>query len=196
MRAWNSQKILAFLALAAVTGAAGQDGSPRKNSSLPEGDGKQQLQTLCAGCHALGAVVAARRTRLGWERSVGEMVARGAKGSNDELESVVAYLTLTPYAKLVATAGFLYLPLWAMRRRNEDFSDYGVSLRTWKKDLKLFGILFGLILPLFTIGYLHQGDELVDSHSVREAVLGGRADHEWAADSTTRASRELQALIA
>ena len=36
------------------------------------------------------------------------------------------------------------------------------------------------------IGYLHQGDELVDTHSVREAVLGGRADHEWAADSTMR----------
>ena len=36
------------------------------------------------------------------------------------------------------------------------------------------------------IGYLHQGDELVDSHTVREAVLGGREDHEWAADATTR----------
>ena len=36
------------------------------------------------------------------------------------------------------------------------------------------------------IGYLHQGDELVDNHTVREAVLGGRQDHEWAADPTTR----------
>jgi len=36
------------------------------------------------------------------------------------------------------------------------------------------------------IGYLHQGDELVDTHTVREAVLGGRQDHEWAADPTTR----------
>ena len=36
------------------------------------------------------------------------------------------------------------------------------------------------------IGYLHQGDELVDSHTVREAVLAGRQDHEWAADPTTR----------
>src|SRR6476619_2279872 len=36
------------------------------------------------------------------------------------------------------------------------------------------------------IGYLHQGDELVDTHTVREAVLGGRSDHEWAADSRTR----------
>lgn len=36
------------------------------------------------------------------------------------------------------------------------------------------------------IGYLHQGDELVDTHTVREAVLGGRADHEWLADATMR----------
>ena len=36
------------------------------------------------------------------------------------------------------------------------------------------------------VGYLHQGDELVDSHTVREAVLGGRSDHEWAADPRMR----------
>jgi ABC transport system ATP-binding/permease protein len=36
------------------------------------------------------------------------------------------------------------------------------------------------------VGFLHQGDALVDTHSVREAVLAGRADHEWAADPTTR----------
>ncbi|MDH2414693.1 ABC-F family ATP-binding cassette domain-containing protein [Nocardioides sp. CER19] len=36
------------------------------------------------------------------------------------------------------------------------------------------------------VGYLHQGDQLVDSHTVREAVLGGRSDHEWAADPRTR----------
>ena len=36
------------------------------------------------------------------------------------------------------------------------------------------------------IGYLHQGDELSDEHTVREAVLAGKADHEWAADPVTR----------
>ena len=36
------------------------------------------------------------------------------------------------------------------------------------------------------IGYLHQGDELSDDHTVRQAVLGGLADHEWAADARTR----------
>ncbi len=36
------------------------------------------------------------------------------------------------------------------------------------------------------VGYLDQRDELDDNHTVREVVLGGKADHEWAADSTTR----------
>ncbi|HEY0888970.1 MAG TPA: ABC-F family ATP-binding cassette domain-containing protein [Nocardioides sp.] len=36
------------------------------------------------------------------------------------------------------------------------------------------------------IGYLRQGDDLVDTHTVREAVLGGRDDHEWAADPRLR----------
>ena len=47
------------------------------------------------------------------------------------------------------------------------------------------------------IGYLHQQDKLEDTHSVREAVLGGRADHEWAADPAMRqVVEELLAGIA
>ncbi|MFN8189076.1 MAG: ABC-F family ATP-binding cassette domain-containing protein [Nocardioidaceae bacterium] len=37
-----------------------------------------------------------------------------------------------------------------------------------------------------TVGFLSQGDALDDTHTVREAVLGGRSDHEWAADAGTR----------
>jgi ABC transport system ATP-binding/permease protein len=36
------------------------------------------------------------------------------------------------------------------------------------------------------LGYLTQGDDLPVTATVREAVLEGRADHEWAADPTTR----------
>ena len=36
------------------------------------------------------------------------------------------------------------------------------------------------------VGYLRQEDGLDDTHTVREAVLGGLSDHEWAADSRTR----------
>ncbi len=36
------------------------------------------------------------------------------------------------------------------------------------------------------VGYLHQGDTLDDTHSVRDAVLAGRPDHVWAAEPATR----------
>jgi ATP-binding cassette subfamily F protein uup len=36
------------------------------------------------------------------------------------------------------------------------------------------------------IGYLDQRDLLDDTHTVREVVLDGKADHEWAADGRTR----------
>ncbi len=36
------------------------------------------------------------------------------------------------------------------------------------------------------VGHLHQEDRLSETHTVREAVLAGLADHEWAADPRTR----------
>ncbi|KAA1422801.1 ABC-F family ATP-binding cassette domain-containing protein [Mumia zhuanghuii] len=36
------------------------------------------------------------------------------------------------------------------------------------------------------VGFLTQTDELHEAHTLREAVLGGKADHEWASDPTTR----------
>jgi ATP-binding cassette subfamily F protein uup len=36
------------------------------------------------------------------------------------------------------------------------------------------------------VGYLHQGDTLDDTHTVRDAVLAGRPDHVWAAEPRTR----------
>ncbi len=57
------------------------------------------------------------------------------------------------YAKLVATVAFLYLPLIAMNPREEDYRDYGVTLRHWREDLKLAAVLFALIVPLYLAGY-------------------------------------------
>ncbi len=44
------------------------------------------------------------------------------------------------------------------------------------------------------VGYLHQGDDLDETASVREVVLGGRADHEWAGDA--RAREVVEVLLA
>ncbi|MFZ5470537.1 MAG: myxosortase MrtX [Myxococcota bacterium] len=63
---------------------------------------------------------------------------------------VLTYVTFSPYAKLVATVGFLYLPLWGMRRRGEDYRDYGVTFRHWREDLKWVAVVSAVVVP----GYL------------------------------------------
>lgn len=66
---------------------------------------------------------------------------------------VVAFVAFNPYAKVVATIGFLYLPMLSMRQRGEDYRDYGVTLRRWRDDLKLFGLLFAVVGPVFALGF-------------------------------------------
>ncbi|MDE3164513.1 MAG: PQQ-binding-like beta-propeller repeat protein, partial [Acidobacteriota bacterium] len=56
-------------------------------------DGKTLLGELCASCHPLDEVTAARRTEAGWQQEVADMVARGSEGTLQQLASVVAYLT-------------------------------------------------------------------------------------------------------
>ncbi|HXX32745.1 MAG TPA: MXAN_2755 family glutamic-type intramembrane protease [Myxococcaceae bacterium] len=69
------------------------------------------------------------------------------------LAIVVTFTVARSLAKPVATVAFLYLPLWAMRRRGEDYRDYGLTLRAWREDLLLVAAVSLLVLPLFTLGF-------------------------------------------
>jgi membrane protease YdiL (CAAX protease family) len=64
---------------------------------------------------------------------------------------IVSFLLFggTGVPKLVATVGFLYLPLLAMRPRGEDYRDYGFTLRHWRQDVRLFLGMCLLVFPLF-----------------------------------------------
>jgi CAAX protease family protein len=64
---------------------------------------------------------------------------------------IVSFLLLggTGVPKLVATVGFLYLPLIPMRWRGEDYRDYGLSTRTWRQDVRLFLGMSLVVFPLF-----------------------------------------------
>lgn len=85
--------------------------------------------------------------RLPWPRSaVSEAMAVWAASF---LAILLAFLLVPAYAKLVATVTFLYFPLWAMGRRGEDYSDYGVTLRRIGADLRLFGLCCLVVGPLF-----------------------------------------------
>jgi membrane protease YdiL (CAAX protease family) len=55
--------------------------------------------------------------------------------------------------KTVAAGLFLYLPLWAMRRRDEYPEDYGARTEGWQRSLRLFLILSAITLPLYAAGF-------------------------------------------
>lgn len=59
---------------------------------LPEGPGKATTEKMCKPCHGLENVVRARMTKDAWAREVDEMVAKGANGTDEEIEQVIDYL--------------------------------------------------------------------------------------------------------
>ena len=68
--------------------------------------------------------------------------------------TLVAYQAWTPAAKIVATVGFLYLPLYACRSRGEDWPDFGLSTRTLGRDVKQFLTVSIVVFPIFIAGYV------------------------------------------
>jgi len=71
------------------TTLAGQE----KKSTLPDGPGKESLEKVCSGCHEVETLTATRRTRIGWQQMIEDMIGRGADGSEEEMAAVVSYLT-------------------------------------------------------------------------------------------------------
>lgn len=67
---------------------------------------------------------------------------------------LIAWLVYRPAAKLVATVGFLYLPVLAMSVRGEDYRDFGLSTRTLKADVLQFLSVSAVVFPLFIAGYV------------------------------------------
>ncbi|TAJ98353.1 hypothetical protein EPO44_11805 [bacterium] len=59
---------------------------------MPEGEGKDVTTQLCGTCHNLQKVVVSRKNPQEWERSVYDMVARGAQIFPDEAEQIIKYL--------------------------------------------------------------------------------------------------------
>jgi mono/diheme cytochrome c family protein len=61
--------------------------------SLPPGKGKAIVQRDCAGCHALKVITSKRASKEQWSALVDQMVSRGADVPDEEIETVVEYLT-------------------------------------------------------------------------------------------------------
>jgi competence protein ComEA len=72
-----------YLAFALASGAG----------SLPPGDGQAIVQQKCASCHALKVITTRKASRQQWSTTVDHMITRGAEVSDDDVETLVDYLT-------------------------------------------------------------------------------------------------------
>jgi mono/diheme cytochrome c family protein len=71
----------------------GPTAAPAPNSiTLPNGPGKDLVATRCVACHDLERVATIKRDKRYWAPLVADMVSRGAPVSNEEAQTIVAYL--------------------------------------------------------------------------------------------------------
>ena len=75
-------------------GAVGSSDAMRAAQDvLPDAPGKEITVKVCAGCHAAETVASVRHTPEGWRDVIAKMVAAGAEGTEQELETVFQYLS-------------------------------------------------------------------------------------------------------
>jgi competence protein ComEA len=67
---------------------------PAQSLKLPEGQGKAVAQKVCGTCHGAELMIGRQESREVWGAIVGDMVQRGAKGTDDEFYDVVDYLSV------------------------------------------------------------------------------------------------------
>ena len=60
---------------------------------LPEGAGKDLVVKVCTQCHDADRIVTRKQTKEEWNGTVDKMAVRGARASDEEFETIVAYLT-------------------------------------------------------------------------------------------------------
>jgi competence protein ComEA len=61
--------------------------------ALPDGPGKDQMIKVCGPCHEPQRAASIRLTREGWDATIGDMIARGARGTDEEFQAVLDYLS-------------------------------------------------------------------------------------------------------
>jgi competence ComEA-like helix-hairpin-helix protein len=60
---------------------------------LPDAPGRDVTVKVCANCHAAETVASVRHTPDGWREVIGRMVAAGATGTDQEIETVFQYVS-------------------------------------------------------------------------------------------------------
>ncbi|MFL6449911.1 MAG: ComEA family DNA-binding protein [Bryobacteraceae bacterium] len=61
--------------------------------NLPDAPGKAETVKVCSGCHEVTRVTSVHLDRAGWQTEMEKMISLGAKGSPEEFESILNYLS-------------------------------------------------------------------------------------------------------
>jgi competence ComEA-like helix-hairpin-helix protein len=86
-----------FIATVVIVLLVASSGSPggmlAAQDVLPDAPGRDVTVKVCANCHAADTVASVRHTPEGWRDVIAKMVAAGAEGTEQELETVLQYLS-------------------------------------------------------------------------------------------------------
>lgn len=61
--------------------------------NLPDAPGKTETMKVCSGCHEVTRATSMHLDRAGWQSEMEKMISLGAKGSPEEFESILNYLS-------------------------------------------------------------------------------------------------------
>ena len=88
---------IVFVAGVWLLGVLAVSGSPMPTlaaqSGLPDAPGRDVTVKVCSNCHAADVVASRRFTPQDWRDVIARMVAAGAKGTDQELETVFEYVS-------------------------------------------------------------------------------------------------------
>lgn len=85
--------VAAAITTAAPARVAASQAPAPSGEGLPDGPGKDVTVRTCGVCHEARRAASVRLTRDGWAEVIADMVRRGAKGSDSDLQAVLDYLS-------------------------------------------------------------------------------------------------------
>ena len=114
-------------------------------AAMPEGEGKQLVANICAGCHSLDTTLTQRRNREDWNATVANMISRGAQIFTDESATIVNYLA-EHYGPGAASGSFSDSPAAGLFR-DKCFQCHGETMwRDLKQDRRAWeGTLYRMV---------------------------------------------------
>lgn len=66
--------------------------APLAGFAQPAAGAREAFLKVCGACHSVETVTSQRRTRAQWQESINSMIARGAKGTDQEFSLILDYL--------------------------------------------------------------------------------------------------------